>query len=317
MSVLILADERDASADAMVRALRDRDAIVHRVDTAWFPGQLSVSAELTGGRWSGQLRTPYRTIELGGITAVWYRSPKAYTFPAEMTNAERAFANLEAKYGLGGVLTSLSVLWVNHPARLADAAYKPVQLALAQRCGLRVANTVITNEPVSVRQFAGRGSTVTKVLGSNSIVERGGRKLSYTRVLDAADLEDLRGIDQTTHLFQRWVPKSGEARVVVVGEKITAVAIHAGSASGYVDWRTDYDNLRYELIEPPEPVAAGVRKLMKDMGLVYGALDFVIGPDGWTFLEANAGGQYGWLEDATGALITAQLADLLAKGAAA
>lgn len=54
---------------------------------------------------------------------------------------------------------------------------------------------------------------------------------------------------------------------------------------------------------------------MKEMGLVYGALDFVIGPDGWTFLEVNAGGQYGWLEGATGAPITGQLADLLAKGA--
>lgn len=314
MSVLILADERDASADAMVRALRERDTVVHRVDTAWFPGQLSVSAELTRDRWSGRLRTPYRTIDLDVITAVWFRSPKAYTFPAEMSAAERGFANLEAKYGLGGILTSLPVLWVNHPARLADAAYKPVQLAQAHRCGLRVADTIITNEAAAVLDFARRGRTVTKVLGSNSIIERGGRKLAYTRVLEEADLRDLRGIDQTTHLLQRWVPKSCEARVVVVGESLTSVAIHAGSPAARVDWRTDYDSLRYELIEPPEPVAAGLRRLMKEMGLVYGAADFVIGPDGWTFLELNAGGQYGWLEDATGAPITGQLADLLAKG---
>lgn len=315
MSVLILADERDASADAMVRALHDRDAVAHRVDTAWFPGQLSVLAELAGGRWGGQLRTPHRSVDLGGITAVWFRAPKAYTFPKDMSAAERGFANLEAKYGLGGVLTSLPVLWINHPARLADAAYKPVQLALAQRCGLRVADTVITNEARAVVEFAAGGETVTKVLGSNSIVEFGGRKLAYTRVLDAADLDDLRGIDQTTHLFQRWVPKSYEARMVVVGDHLTTIAIHAESAEGHVDWRTDYDNLRYELIEPPESVAIGVRCLMKEMGLVYGALDFVIGPDGWTFLEVNAGGQYGWLEDATGAPITGQLADLLTKGA--
>ena len=314
MSVLVLAEERDPSADAMVRALQERDTVVHRVDTAWFPVQLSVSAELFGGQWSGDLRTPYRTVSLDGVTAAWFRSPKAYRFPTAMTSAERGFANLEAKYGLGGVLTSLPVLWVNHPARLADAAYKPVQLVLAQRHGLRVADTMITNDPVSVRQFVGRGRTVTKVLGSNSIVESGRRKLAYTRVLDSSDLDDLRGVDQTAHLFQRWVPKSHEARVVVVGTAVTAVAIHAGSAAGHVDWRTDYDNLRYELIEPPESVTAGVLGLMKDMSLAYGALDFVIGPDGWTFLELNAGGQYGWLEDFVGAPITAQLADLLAMG---
>jgi ATP-grasp ribosomal peptide maturase len=315
MSVLIIADERDASADVMVRALTDRDAVVHRIDTAWFPGQLSATAELTGGRWSGGLRTPHRVVDLDGITSVWFRSPKAYAFPREMSAAKSSFANLEAKYGLGGVLMSLPVLWVNHPARLADAAYKPVQLALAQRSGLHVAGTLITNEPGSVRTFAGAGRTVTKVLGSNSIVEENGRKLAYTRLLSDADLADLRGVEQTAHLFQRWAHKHHEVRVVVVGHQMTAVAIHADSTDSYIDWRSDYDSLRYELCELPEPVAAGIFALMQTMGLVYGALDFVVGPDDeWTFLEVNAGGQYGWLEHQTGAPITDQLADLLAKG---
>jgi ATP-grasp ribosomal peptide maturase len=316
MSVLIIADERDGSADVMVRALADRDAVVHRIDTAWFPGQLSVSAELAGGRWSGRLRTPHRVVDLDGVTSVWFRSPKAYTFPGAMSAAERCFANLEAKYGLGGVLTSLPVLWVNHPARLADAAYKPVQLAVAQRCGLQVADTLITNEAGSVREFAGAGRTVTKVLGSNSIVEDNGRKLAYTRVLDDADLADLRGVEQTTHLFQRWARKHHEARVIVVGDQLTAFAIHANSTDSYIDWRSDYDSLSYEVCDLPEPVAVGIVALMHAMDLVYGALDFVVGPDGeWTFLEVNAGGQYGWLEHQTGgAPITGQLADLLAKG---
>jgi hypothetical protein len=101
----------------------------------------------------------------------------------------------------------------------------------------------------------------------------------------------------------------------VVGNSITTAAIHAHSASGYVDWRTGYDSNTYELCEPPSDMANGVRLLMSEMGLVYGALDFVIGPDNtWTFLEINAGGQYGWIEHETGAPLTDQLADLLAKG---
>ncbi|MQA07930.1 MAG: ATP-grasp ribosomal peptide maturase [Pseudonocardiaceae bacterium] len=315
MSVLVLAEDIDASADAVVRALADRGAIVHRVNTAWFPAQLSVSAGLHGGHWVGQLVTPWRVIDLEEVTAVWYRTPKAYRFPAEMSPIERAHANLEAKYGLGGVLSSLPALWVNHPARLADAAYKPVQLVTAARCGLDTPDTLITNESNSVELFAAKGKTVTKVLGTNTIVEEGVRKLAFTRVLDNADLADLRGIEQTTHLFQRWVPKAFEARIVVIGEYLTTAAIHAQSATSYVDWRADYDSLTYELIEPPARVTAGVRRLMKSMGLVYGALDFVVQPDGvWTFLEINAGGQYGWIEDAIGAPLTDQLADLLVKG---
>lgn len=87
------------------------------------------------------------------------------------------------------------------------------------------------------------------------------------------------------------------------------------SESAYVDWRTGYDSNTYELVEPPAEIIDGVRRLMAEMGLVYGALDFVIGPDDlWTFLEINAGGQYGWIEDETGAPLTDQLADLLRKG---
>jgi hypothetical protein len=89
----------------------------------------------------------------------------------------------------------------------------------------------------------------------------------------------------------------------------------AHSAESTVDFRADYDRLTYELIEPPAHVAAGVRRLMARMGLVYGALDFVVTPDDeWLILEINAGGQFGFIEDATGPPMTEQIADLLAKG---
>lgn len=314
MSVLILAEDVDATADTMIHALLEREAVVHRVNTAWFPAQLSVSAELRRGRWTGQIRTPARVIDLEGITAVWYRSPRAYRFPSELSPSERVHANLEAKYGLGGVLSSLPALWVNHPSRLADAAYKPVQLVSACRCGLTVPDTVITNEAGTVRDFVAAGKTVTKVFGTNTIMEEGVRKISFTRLVNNSTLDDLRGIDITTHLFQRWVPKAHEVRMVVIGDDITAAAIRAGSLESYVDFRSDYDNLSYELIDPPPGVVEGVRKLMAAMDLVYGALDFVVQPDGtWTFLEINAGGQFGFIEDETDAPLTAQLADLLTK----
>nr|WP_042188926.1 ATP-grasp ribosomal peptide maturase [Kibdelosporangium sp. MJ126-NF4]CEL18546.1 Glutathione synthase/Ribosomal protein S6 modification enzyme (glutaminyl transferase) [Kibdelosporangium sp. MJ126-NF4]CTQ98030.1 Glutathione synthase/Ribosomal protein S6 modification enzyme (glutaminyl transferase) [Kibdelosporangium sp. MJ126-NF4] len=315
MSVLILAEDIDATADTMVHALLERDAVVHRVNTAWFPAQLSVSAELRRGRWVGQIRTPARVIDLEGITAVWYRTPRAYQFPSELSPAERGHANLEAKYGLGGVLSSLPALWVNHPSRLADAAYKPVQLVTAAQCGLAVPDTVITNEADTVREFASLGKTVSKVFGTNTIMEEGVRKIGFTRLLDEVALADLRGIDITTHLFQRWVPKAHEVRMVVIGDNVTTAAIHADSPESYIDFRSDYDNLSYELVDPPADVVDGVRRLMAAMDIVYGALDFVVQPNGnWTFLEINAGGQFGFIEDGTGAPLTDQLADLLTNG---
>lgn len=315
MSILILAEERDPSANTMLLALQDRGATVHRLDTAWFPTQLDFSARLRDGRWTGYLRTEHHVVDLEEIRAVWYRSPKAYRFPSGLNSAEHEHSKAEAKYGLGGVLMSLPALWVNHPARLADSAYKPYQLAVAARHGLRVPDTLITNCPESVGEFASEGRSVNKMLGAVSIVEGGVRRFAHTHTMDDADLADLRGVEVTAHQFQRWVTKAHEARMFVIGQHITATAIYSHTEAAHVDWRTGYGSNTYDLVAPPAEVIEGVRQLMAEMGLIYGALDFVIGPDGsWTFLEINAGGQDGWIEDETGAPLTDHLADLLMKG---
>jgi hypothetical protein len=72
----------------------------------------------------------------------------------------------------------------------------------------------------------------------------------------------------------------------VVGKRITTAAIYSHTDAAYIDWRAGYGSNTYELMEPPAEVIESVRRLMTEMGLVYGALDFVIGPDdSWTFLE--------------------------------
>ena len=315
MTVLILAPERDFTADRMVKALEDRAAPVARIDTAWFPQQAGIEARLRDGRWVGTLSAGGRAIALEGLRSAWYRSPSAFKFPAELSPTERNWAMSETKLGLAGVLAGLPMKWINHPSRNADAAYKPIQLVTAARCGLTVADTLVTNVPDSVRDFAGEGETVAKAFGAAAIIEEGGRKTTFTYRLDESDLGDLRGIELAVHQFQRWIPKSCEARVIVVGDEVFAAGIYAETAETYLDWRNDYSALRYERLEPPADVVAGILEYCIVLGLIYGAFDFVIRPDGeWVFLECNAGGQYGWIEDAIGAPITDTLADLLVKG---
>ncbi|MFI6031878.1 ATP-grasp ribosomal peptide maturase [Amycolatopsis magusensis] len=315
MTVLILAAERDFTADRMVTVLRERDVPVARVDTAWFPQKASIDARLRNGRWVGTLSAGGRTIALETIRSVWYRNPPAFAFPAELSPTERHWAMSETKLGLGGVLASLPVMWINHPSRNADAAYKPVQLLTAARCGLTVADTLVTNLADAVRDFASTGDTVTKAFGAAAIIENGGRKTTFTHRLDAADLADLRGIEVATHQFQRWIPKAYEARVIVVGQHVFAAGIYAQTAQTYLDWRNDYSALFYQPLEPPPDVVTGIREYCSVFGLTYGAFDFVVRPDGeWVFLECNAGGQYGWIEDAIGVPITETIADLLVKG---
>lgn len=188
------------------------------------------------------------------------------------------------------------------------------QTRAADKWPCDVPDTLITNRADAVRRFAGGGATVAKALGAPAIREDGTRKTAFTSRIDGSELADLRGVELTAHQFQRWVPKAFESRVIVVGDRVFAAAIHAGNAASYVDWRNDYGALRYEPIMPPGSVSAGVVGYCAELGLIYGAFDFVIRPDGqWTFLECNPGGQFGWIEDAISAPIIETIADLLCE----
>lgn len=204
MTVLILAQDFDRTADHVVRALHERDVPVVRVDLSWFPQRLSIEAELTCGGWVGRLRTEHRELPLEAIRSIWYRSPATFALPDGMSGPERLHAHREAKVGLGGVLGSLPALWVNHPGRSADAMYKPTQLATAAGCGLRVPRTLVSNSPAAARRFGDGGAegAVLKMLGSSTVHEEGVRKIGFTRRLEPKDLDNLAGFDVTCHQMQ-------------------------------------------------------------------------------------------------------------------
>jgi hypothetical protein len=177
---------------------------------------------------------------------------------------------------------------------------------------------VVTNTPEAVREFAcGVGTPLAgKTLTGVLLVESGRVQIAYTRRIEPAELDDLAGIETTLHFFQPFLPKAWEARVTVVGQRVFAAAIHAGSDAARVDWRSDYDSLDYEVVEPPEPVVTGIHRFMRAFGLSFGAFDFAVTPDqGWIMVECNPFGAYGWLEDALDLPITSALADLLVNGA--
>ena len=157
------------------------------------------------------------------------------------------------------------------------------------------------------------------MFGSTSIVEDGGRKVAFTRPVRVEDLDDLAGIETTAHQFQaRVAPKAFDARIVVIGVRQFGFAIHATTDQARLDFRRDYQALSYARIDVPDDVAVGVAELMADLRLAFAAIDFVVRPDGsWVFIgDVNPGGQFGWLEAATGAPLTDTLADLLAHGPA-
>jgi hypothetical protein len=141
-TVLIIGEDGDWSADTVTAELAARDMSTLRFDTADFPQRTRLSARLDQdhrSRWCGEIDTVEGSVVLDRVTAIYYRKPRDFDFPPAMSEPERRFARAQARVGVGGVLSSLPVRWVNHPAALADSEYKARQLAVATECGLRVA----------------------------------------------------------------------------------------------------------------------------------------------------------------------------------
>jgi ATP-grasp ribosomal peptide maturase len=315
-TVLVLTAYEDLTADAVIEELNRRGATVARMDTGDFPIRSRLAATISASGVEGRLKTAEIEVDLSSVGSVYYRRPTRFRFPEGLSDADTLLAATEARLGFGGVLAALDVLWINHPVRVAIAEYKPVQLQIATRCGMRIPRTLVTNDKKTAIQFAEAvgGPVVCKMLSSLVLSEHGLPHLTYTTPIDVGTI-DSSALATTAHLIQEWVPKEYEARVTVVGERAFAVAIHASSGRGRIDWRSDYESLKYCIIDPPREVVAATIRFLRRLGLVFGAFDFVVtSDDEWVMLECNPAGQWLWLQHETGVEIAAGIADLLISG---
>lgn len=113
-------------------------------------------------------------------------------------------------------------------------------------------------------------------------------------------------------IFQEYVEAVYDLRVTVVGERVFAAAIHSQETAYPVDFRMDMANARVEAVDLPEEVSDELLALMARMGLVYGAIDLRLRPDGeYVFLEINPAGQFLFIEQETGQPIAAAIAEAL------
>jgi ATP-grasp ribosomal peptide maturase len=318
-TTLIVTANDDTTADLVVDALASRGGKAVPIDVGDFPINLSVTGTIgDDGVWRGEVVAADSTVlDLESIDAVYYRRPTRFRLPDHLSPADRRFAEAEAHRGLGGLLAALPTRWVSHPARIADAEAKPVQLRLAAACGFRLPRTLISNDPGRVREFAYdiAGPLVYKPLSSGILREPDGFHVIYTNRIEAADIDswlDPDAIRLAPHQFQEYVTeKAYDLRVTAVGDRLFPIAIRTADPE-QLDWRTDYDTVTYQHVELPAGVAAGIHRYLAAAGLAFGAFDFVMDRAGalW-WMECNPNGEWGWLTECIDVPIADALAELL------
>ncbi|MEV5573294.1 MvdC/MvdD family ATP grasp protein [Spirillospora sp. NPDC052269] len=317
MPVLLCAEDGDGQALAVAAELDARDQPHVWFDTAWFPQRAELCATLRPDQdgaagWGGTLATPRGVLDLARITAVYYQQSQPFRLPATLSRPEQRFATTEARFGIGGLLMSLPVRWISHPGRAADAEYKPLQLAVAARCGLPVPDTLITSSPAAAKEFAATRPAVYKALMHKLVAEAGEHaRLIYTTPVAAAALDDR--VRWAPHLFQHNIDKVRDVRLTATaGGHTLAVAITTDDPDARQDFRARYDALSYHPESVPSRVRDGCLSYLHALHLGMGVFDFAVDADGvWWFLECGPAARWGWLQDQTGAPIAGAIAETL------
>jgi glutathione synthase/RimK-type ligase-like ATP-grasp enzyme len=314
-SILIITNDHDEHADAVIRELDARDVPVFRFHPEEFPHACSLSLEVQDGRVRGEIRSGSDAVALDDIGAAWYRRARNLFEGRRLSLTSEKLDNYvraQSTATLAALCECLQTLWVGHPHKLRRAEVKALQLLKASEAGLKTPHTLISNDPGQVRTFVDAladAECAIKPLVAVGVTDAQGYRLPLTTTLPPG--HSLDSVAAAPTIFQPYVEKAFELRCVVIGERIFAAKIHSQATDATrLDWRAGEPE--HEVFALPEQPKASIRRLMSSFGLNFASLDMIVTPDGeFVFLELNPNGQWLWLELELGLPLVASMADLL------
>jgi glutathione synthase/RimK-type ligase-like ATP-grasp enzyme len=318
-SVLILAPDTDPHASALAWALERQG-----INAVWIP---SLQAK-PGVHYAFHISAEQEylldsTIGARGVSAVWNR--RLHDPKPTCDEADRGFASLEWRLFQRNLFSLEHIyggtLWINSLAAAQRAESKLVQLSVCRKLDLPFPETVVTTDAEQVDALRKKwGQIIFKSFLIHQWRDRENDQQHAVGVVLLDERSDLpaESIAVCPGIYQRYIDKSRDIRVTVIGEHLFPLSFRKASGNGFVDWRphADHPELVAEAITLPGPVEIKLRALMRELGLVFGCIDLVVDHDGnYYFLEVNQAGQFLFVEDMMPSYpILQTMAALLASG---
>jgi glutathione synthase/RimK-type ligase-like ATP-grasp enzyme len=318
--ILILTESVDEHADDVAAKLQERGRKHVRFDPGLLPAEAQISVACDArGSFTRTLRFGGGNVDLDDVRVVWYRRPRPPVAHAELRDPSvRRFVAEECQEVASDLFHGIQAPWLPGPPHIVRRAeHKILQLQLASRLGFELPPTLVTNRPEDFLEFRrDHSGVVSKLMGAAFFRAFGEDYARYTEPVVRRDLGYARSVRFCPVLFQAAIPKKVELRITVVGRQVFAAAIHSQESNHTRhDWRRyDKNETIYTPYDLPRALEAQCVALVEQLGLLFGAIDMIVTPDGrHVFLEINPNGQYLWIEHATGLPIGDAICDLLAS----
>lgn len=306
--LLIISDIFDAHADRVIVRLEELGIAYFRLNLD-VESLLKTLMTFDGAVWN--IKTPNGNFVSSHISCVWIRK-----YFVELSLQERAKLNSvdfkiwknEFNATLIGLYISLKSLpWLNPISNAIKGDNKYYQMSVANTLDLKMPRTIVSNDKAKLINFAKScdGDIIFKLLNQDlyEVDKNGSMQGIYANRIKIENLEKFSIKGENPIMLQEYVIKSYEVRYTVVGSKHFACKIQSQQSKiACEDWRRyDLSKTPHLPITPPLQIKQKINKLLKTMGLEYGAIDFIVTPQNeWIFLEINCGGQWLWIEDLSG-----------------
>lgn len=309
--ILIISHKEDSHTEKVTEVLARRGHPAEVLDLSRFPAEASLAISYEPDQYgSTRLHWPGKTFAMEDCRAIWWRRPQGFKLHEEVKGpVESSFAFTECQCAVSGMWLLEPARWINHPVTDEVANRKVYQLKVATNCGLTIPRTLITNDPAKARGFIrplGIGNVIYKSFAATLNAWR------ETRLVKEEELDKLDAVKYAPVIFQECIHADIDLRITIIGDRVFPAAIYSQETSYKVDYRMNYTEARIVQHELPAELVAKLQKLMKALGLVYGAVDMRRNARGeYIFLEINTAGQWLFMEEPTGMPITEALVDKL------
>lgn len=300
MKTLIHSIPNDVHTVAVQTLLRRRG---HEVDIWYarnFPSHQKISVRIDSAGYNPRISDQLMHAEIKGEYDVCWnrRRSKVQSAGHVVEDVDKEFVTREIKgFFIAALpLVGKSAFWINDEARSLAAENKFHQLKVAQEIGFKIPDTLAGNAPADIRHFVGQQKkAIYKPMAGYGWGNKGALSL-YTNTVTLDDLGSDELLQACPGIYQQYVDKAFEVRAVVMGNHVSACAIHPRD---HADWRFDQISGELKCTYYALPLAVQERciAVVKTLGLVFGCIDLIVTPEGdHVFIENNEAGQFLWME---------------------
>lgn len=301
--ILILSDQFDIHADIVIQKLSTESIPFFRFNLN-VDALKSSTITFESGSWTIKQNG---VVNSNDVSCVWCRRPFV-----ELTLEEQQVTTVDFKIWknewnktLLGLYNSLKhVPWLNPLRKAYKGENKYYQMDIATEVGFELPATIVSNDKTELLRFTrDHGGAILKLMSQEIYTYDDSTFLGfYTNRISLDDLQDFNNQSENPVVLQQYIEKEHEVRYTVVGDCHYVCCIDS-QKSEYAksDWRRyDIPHTPHFAIDAPVEIRHKVQNFMKRLDLEYGALDFIVTPDGrWVFLEINCMGQWLWIEQLT------------------